>query len=266
MPVSETRPPHVLILGGTGEAAELAAALVGHLRGAARVTSSLAGRTEQPRPLAGAVRIGGFGGASGLAEYLRREAVDLLIDATHPFAAQISRNARAAADQTGTKRLILARPPWPRHPLDRWIEVDTVARAAQILPKLGRRAFLTVGPGELAPFREAAQMWLLVRMIDPPKVRLDLPAHELVIGRGPFTVAGEAALLRQHSIQVLVAKASGGPQTHAKIVAARELGLPVVMLRRPPIEPGERVDTIAGALAWIEAHLALAADWSRGAS
>jgi precorrin-6A/cobalt-precorrin-6A reductase len=242
---------HLLILGGTGEAAALARAALARHGGGLRITSSLAGRTERPGPLPGEVRIGGFGGAAGLAAYLTEHRVDRLIDATHPFAARISAAARQACDTTGVPRLMLRRPPWLRHPLDRWIEVADMAAAAAVVGQAGRRAMLTVGAGEVAAFAAAVGVRFVVRLVDPPRCRLPLRYHEIVLGRGPFSVVQERHLFERYAIDVLVAKASGGAATEAKIVAARALSLPVVMVRRPPPEPGAAVDTVAAALIWL---------------
>lgn len=242
---------HLLILGGTGEAAALAAAALARFGDAMTVTTALAGRTSSPGPIAGEVRIGGFGGAAGLADYLVQHGVDRLIDATHPFAAEISRSARFAAERTGVARLLLLRPPWRRHPLDRWIEVESLEAAALLVGRIGRRAWLTVGAGSIAPFAAASGVSFVVRLIEPPRETLPLAAHEVVLGRGPFSLAEERRMMQLHAIDVLVCKASGGAATEAKLVAARELGLPVVMVRRPPREPGPTVDTVDKALDWL---------------
>lgn len=241
----------LLILGGTAEAAALVRGALARLGDALEVTTSLAGRTERPAPLPGRIRIGGFGGPAGLVTYLTENRIDRLIDATHPFAARISAAARLACEAANVPRLLLLRPAWRRHPLDRWIEVDGMPGAAAIVGHMARRAWLTVGSGELACFAEATGVRFLVRLITLPPRPLPLRRYELVLGRGPFTVAGERHLLQRHAIDVLVTKASGGAATEAKIVAARELSLPVVMVRRPPAEPGEAVDTIAAALDWL---------------
>jgi precorrin-6A/cobalt-precorrin-6A reductase len=212
----------------------------------------LAGRTSQPGPIAGAVRIGGFGGADGLAVYLHEQRVDRLIDATHPFAATISRTARHAAARAGVPRLILWRPPWRRHPHDRWIDVDDVAAAAALVGRLGTCAWLTVGGASLAAFAEiAVKTRFVVRLIDPPPDTMPLRDAAVVLGRGPFTLAEERELIHHHAIDLLVCKASGGAATEAKLVAARERGLPVIMIRRPPREPGPAVATVAEALDWL---------------
>jgi precorrin-6A/cobalt-precorrin-6A reductase len=241
----------LLILGGTAEAAALAHAALARFGEGIDVTTSLAGRTERPSPLPGRLRIGGFGGAAGLAAYLTEHRVDRLIDATHPFAAQISTAARLACKAAAVPRLMLLRPPWRRHPRDHWIEVDDMAAAAAIVSRVGRHAFLTVGAGELASFAAVEEMRFVVRVIDPPRRPLPLRCCRVIVGRGPFSLAEERRRLEDHAIDVLVCKASGGAATKAKIVAARELGLPVIMIRRPPREPGEAVETVAAALDWL---------------
>jgi precorrin-6A/cobalt-precorrin-6A reductase len=254
---------HLLILGGTGEAASLAQQALHRFGEGLAVTTSLAGRTEHPAPLPGDVRIGGFGGPAGLAAYLREHAVDLLVDATHPFAAAVSAEAREAAELAGVPRLLVLRPMWRRHALDRWIEVADLAEAAAKVKLVGRRAWLTVGTRELAAFTPIHDVRFLVRMIDPPRQRLPLKFHQVVLGRGPFSLLEERHLIQRHAIDVLVAKASGGVATEAKIIAAREASLPVIMVRRPPAEPGETVPTVDGAIAWIEARLGAAAAAAR---
>jgi precorrin-6A/cobalt-precorrin-6A reductase len=246
--VSATR---LLILGGTGEAAALSRAALARFGEGIDVITALAGRTSRPGPIPGLVRIGGFGGAAGLAEYLLAQRIDRVIDATHPFAAEISTSARLACDKMQVPRLILARPPWRRHPLDRWVEVDSVEAAAQIVGRVGRRALLTVGAGEVAAFAPATAVRFLVRMIDPPREKLPLRFYEIVLGRGPFALAEERHLMQRHAIEVLVCKASGGAATEAKLAAARELSLPVIMVRRPPAERGLSVDTVEDALDWL---------------
>lgn len=235
----------VLILGGTGEAATLARAVAGRVD----VISSLAGRAGVP-DLPGRLRVGGFGGADGLAAYLRAEAIDRVIDATHPFAARISAHAATACAALGLPRLVLARPAWHREAGDRWIEVDSVAEAASRLPACGRRVFLTVGAGEVAGFAAVRGVWFLVRLLQAQA--LPLAESRVVIGRPPFTVEAEQALMRQHAVDVLVTKASGGDATFGKIAAARRLGLPVLMIRRPPLPPGDHVDSVAGAVRWLD--------------
>jgi len=252
--MAEAEPLHILILGGTGEGAALAEALFARFGKRVRVTSALAGRTGSPAPLAGEVRIGGFGGAEGLADYLREQAVDLVIDATHPFAAQISRNARLGCEAAGVPRLILERPPWQPHPLDRWIEALDAADAARLVGMIGRRALLTIGQGDLAAFAGIGHVRFLVRLIRAPAEPLPLCHYEIVTGRGPFSLGAEHHLMARNAIDVLVCKASGGAATEAKLVAARELSLKVIMIRRPPPEPGETVRTVEAAVDWVEAR------------
>jgi len=234
----------ILILGGTTEAASLARQLVGH-----DIITSLAGRTENPAALPGRVRVGGFGGVQGLAEYVRAEAIERVIDATHPFAARISANAAEACAAIGVPRLMLVRPAWPRRPDDLWHPVATMDEAARRLPELGRRAFLTVGIGEMGAFAIVAGVHCVVRLIAPQP--LPLSDYQVVAGKGPFDAAAELALLRQYRIDVVVTKESGGAATYGKIAAARELGLPVLMVSRPPVPEGEAVDSIKAAIRWI---------------
>ncbi len=245
--------PRLLILGGTGEAADLARAVAAALPGLDAITS-LAGRTAAPPMLPGQMRIGGFGGADGLLTFLRTEAIGLVADATHPFAARISAHAAAACAAAGLPRLVLRRPDWPRLPGDRWIEAADMAEAAARLPKLGRRAFLAVGRQDLAAFAAVKDMDLVVRLLtaeSPP-----LPGCTVVTGRGPFRVEDETALLAAHRVEVVVSKAAGGEATYAKIAAARRLGLPVLLIRRPPPPPGPTADDVPAAVAWIAATCA----------
>jgi precorrin-6A/cobalt-precorrin-6A reductase len=237
-----------LILGGTGEAAALAREAVARFGDRLRVTSSLAGRTKQPSPLAGDLRVGGFGGAAGLARYLADTGVAMVIDATHPFAATMSRHGREACDEAHVPRLTLTRPAWRRRAGDDWILVEDAAGAARALAAQGGRAFITIGVQDLGPFENLPGARCLVRLIETPGRSLPF---DLVTGRGPFTVAAEMRLLAERNIELLITKASGGAATRAKITAARRLGLPVIMIRRPPLEPGPKARTIAAALEWI---------------
>ncbi len=249
----ETRPRRILLLGGTGDSRALAERLAG--RDDVEVISSLAGRTEQPTPLPGALRIGGFGGVEALADFLAHEGIDLLVDATHPYAARITDNAAAACRRAGTPRLLVERPPWEKQPGDTWISVPDTEAAARALPGLAKRVFLAVGRGELEAFVGLTDIWFLVRTVDPPGDRLPLQHYEVVLGRGPFEPNGERALFLLHGIQALVTKNSGGEATYAKIAVARELGLPVVMIERPAHEDGETAHSVDEALQWIEARL-----------
>jgi precorrin-6A/cobalt-precorrin-6A reductase len=238
-------PIRVLILGGTSEALRLAEACAAIPE--LHTITSLAGRTRAPAAPSGAVRIGGFGGAVGLERYLREHAIDRLVDATHPFAARIGHNAAQACRAAGVPRLRLLRPPWQRRPGDRWTEVDSLAAAARRLP-LRARVFLSVGRSDLGAFAGLEQ-WFLVRTIEPAEPCL-ANAHWLA-ARGPFGLEDEVELLRAHAIEIVVTKASGGEATYAKLAAARQLGLPVIMVRRPPPPAGPVVDSVAAALAWL---------------
>ena len=253
----------MLILGGTGEAARLARRLAA-TRPALEVTTSLAGATRRPAAIAGRVRRGGFGGVEGLAAHLRAGPVGALVDATHPFAARMAAQAEAAARATGTARLKLLRPMWPRVEGDRWIEVGDSHEAARAVATLGAgRVFLTLGRRGLAAFGALKGVRFAVRTIEPAEPPLADAVR--IVGRGPFAVEDEMRLLRRHGIDCVVAKASGGRATRGKIDAARALGLPVVLLRRPPPPPGPVARDVEDALAWIDERLeAGRADYGRG--
>jgi precorrin-6A/cobalt-precorrin-6A reductase len=240
---------NVLVLGGTGEARRLAAALEG--RPGFTVTSSLAGRVAVPALPEGDVRIGGFGGVDGLVAWLRGRATDVVVDATHPFATRMTENAVAATAATGVPLLVLRRPGWREGPGDRWHRVPDAAAAAALLPSLGERVFLATGGGDLATYAGLDELWFLLRAVDPPAPPLPRH-HEVVLARGPFTADAERALLREHRIDVLVSRDSGGEMTAAKLVAAREVGLPVVLLDRPPAPAVPLVTTVAEAVRWLE--------------
>ncbi len=242
-------PGPVLVLGGTTEGRTLATELVA---AAVPVVSSLAGRVSAPRLPPGAVRVGGFGGSEGLAEYLADHRISAVVDATHPFAARITANANAACARTGTPLLVLRRAPWTAAERDRWTIVSSLPSAATELDRYDAdaRVLLTVGRQGVDAFALASQqLWL--RSVDPPDA--PLPARtELIRDRGPFTIDGELLLLRRLSIDVLVTKNSGGSMTAAKLAAARQLGLPVIVVARPPLPPGVRVvDDVPTALNWL---------------
>ena len=220
----------VLVLGGTSEARALAAELVG--QPGLRVISSLAGRVRDPVRPAGEVRIGGFGGAAGLADWARAEGVDAVVDATHPFAEKISAHAVAACAQAGLPLLRLARPGWQAQEGDDWRYAATLTDAAAMLPALGTRVFLTTGRQGLPIFADLDTLWFLIRCVDSPHG--PMPANcEVLLARGPYERDAELALMRRFAINVLVAKDSGGSLTAGKLAAARDLGIPVVMVRRP---------------------------------
>ncbi|MCX2966651.1 cobalt-precorrin-6A reductase [Gordonia sp. Z-3] len=259
----------VLLLGGTAEARSLAADL--HAAGIP-VVSSLAGRVRDPRLPVGPVRIGGFGGVEGLVGWLREHDVAAVVDATHPFARTMSEHAAGAAEQLGTPLLRLRRPAWQPSESDRWEQVADIGEAARAvadrtvahlagvdpsgMDSAGRRlrVLLTTGRQDVGVFADNADAWFLIRVVDPPTCPLP-PRHQIVRSRGPYDLSGELTLLRENSIDVLVTKNSGGDLTRAKLTAAAELGVPVVMVQRPP-EPalGTAVHTAAAAKEWI-AHL-----------
>jgi precorrin-6A/cobalt-precorrin-6A reductase len=245
----------VLVLGGTAEASALAAKLAE--RSGIDATLSLAGRTTNPRPSPLPMRTGGFGGAEGLARWLSEHQTDAVVDATHPFAAMMSRNAAQACTRLGVPLLALRRPPWRAQPGDRWIEVATMADAVPALGAAPRRVFLTIGRLELAPFAAAPQHFYLVRSIEPIGEALAVPHLRTLRARGPFDEAGERALLESEHIEVIVTKNSGGSATYAKIAAARALGLPVVVGARPEKPAVDHVASVAAALDWIEVQLRL---------
>jgi precorrin-6A/cobalt-precorrin-6A reductase len=237
----------VLLLGGTGEARQLAARLAA--RPGVEVISSLAGRTAAPAWPAGRTRVGGFGGPGELAAWLEAERIDAVVDATHPFAAAMTAAAVAATAQRGVPLVVLRRPGWAAGPGDDWRRVPSLAAAAAGLP--GQRVLLTVGRTGLDAFAADQQRWYLIRSVQAPEPPLPRRA-QLIQARGPFTVADELALMRGHAIDVVVTKDSGGDLTSAKLAAARELGLPVVMVDRPAVPDAVSVATVAAALAWLE--------------
>jgi precorrin-6A/cobalt-precorrin-6A reductase len=239
----------VLILGGTAEARGLAEELTADP--ALRVTSSLAGAVVRPRLPPGEVRVGGFGGPAGLARWLREHQVDAVIDATHPFAGTISFNAAVAAAEVHVPLLALRRPGWVAGPGDVWHSAGSLREAAELLPGLGKRVFLTTGRTGLAAFAGLEGLWFLARSVDAPQPPLP-PRTKVLLDRGPFTVEGESELLRRHCIDVLVTKDSGGPATAAKLTAARESRVPVVVIRRPPVPGGVAVvPDVHAAVAWL---------------
>jgi len=232
----------ILILGGTAEARALAQALAA--RAEYEATVSLAGRTAQPLPQAAPVRSGGFGGAEGLASYIRDARIDVLIDATHPFAAAISANAVRAAESANVKLLALRRPPWSKIAGDTWTEVESVEQAVSALGQARKRVFLALGRNELQPFTAAPQHSYLVRSVDPVDPPLAVPDAAYIAARGPFSENEDRALLARHNIEVIVAKNSGGEATYSKIAAARALHLPVIMLKRPALPDVDSVATV----------------------
>lgn len=235
----------VLLLGGTGEARRLAEVLAGEHD----VVSSLAGRTGEARLPVGEVRQGGFGGVAGLTAWLAEHGIEAVVDATHPFAATMTAHAVAACSALGLPLLVLRRAGWREQPGDRWHWAADAAGAAGLLPALGERVFLTIGRQGLADFAGTG-LWTLARCVDPPE---PVPTWcELMLDRGPYELDAELELLRARRIDVLVTKNSGGEMTAAKLTAARELGIPVVLIERPPLPAGVAVVESAGEVqAWL---------------
>lgn len=215
---------------------------------------SYAGRTAAPRAQPVPLRIGGFGGAEGLARYLRETGISRVVDATHPFAAQISRNAIAACAETATPLLALERPAWQPGPGDRWTPVPDADHAAALLAGPPQRVFLAIGRQTLPTFAGQPQHHYLLRLVDPPQ-SLPLPDCTVELARGPFDAASDRALLLRHDITLIVAKNAGGAGAEAKLTAARDLGLPVILIDRPPIPPRPVTASIDKALRWCHADL-----------
>ena len=243
--------PRVLILGGTGEGAQLAAHLAERVD--LTVISALAGRVSEPKLPKGLVRVGGFGGLDALATYLGNEEIKVVIDATHPFAAKISRNAEAACRRIGLPFIALLRPPWRMVAGDRWHEVPDFQSAAEFVDTKTGRVFLSIGRQELSSFSECSNAWFLIRAIEEPTEWLP-PHRRVLLQRGPFEFKDELQLLRDHSINRLVSKNSGGPATYTKIEAARSLDIPVVMISRPIKHTVQAVETVEDAIARLD-HL-----------
>jgi precorrin-6A/cobalt-precorrin-6A reductase len=230
-PAIAKRQRRILILGGTSEASQLAMRLTG--RTGLTVMSSLAGRVSQPNMPVGIVRIGGFGGVDGLTSYLAKERVDVVIDATHPFASKISRNAELACNASSVPLIPFERPPWQPQQGDRWFPVPDAQSAASLANRPDNRVFLSIGRQELDAFSECEDAWFLVRTIDEPQYKLPKNS-KLILQRGPFDLNEERQLLRNESISLIVSKNSGGAATYSKIQAARELHILVIMIDRPP--------------------------------
>ncbi len=240
---------NILILGGTTEATALAHALAE--RGE-RAVLSYAGRVESPRAQPIPVRTGGFGGAAGLADYLRANNITHLVDATHPFAAQMSGNAVAAAREAGVPLVALTRPAWQAVPGDRWQMVSSIPEAVQALAGQKRCVFLALGRMHLAEFAAQPQHHYVLRLVDPPVDRLPLPDRTVIVSRGPFTVEGDSALMREHRVDLVVCKNAGGDGASAKLTAARDLGIPVLMIDRPVLPPRKELHEVGEVLDWLD--------------
>jgi len=240
----------ILLLGGTTEASLLARALAQAGRDA---VFSYAGRTAAPVAQPLLTRIGGFGGVAGLVAYLRAQAITHVVDATHPFAAGMSRNAVAACTATGTPLIAFERAPWVAGPGDLWTRVPDVGAAVAALPEAPSRVFLAIGKQTLAPFAARPRHHYLLRLVDPPR-DLPLPDCAVVLARGPFDVAGDTALLTAHRIAHVVAKNAGGEGAAAKLAAARALHLPVILIDRPVVPARAVAGDVAAVLRWLDPH------------
>jgi len=236
-----------LILGGTADASLLAAEIA---RAGLDAVYSYGGRTRAPADQPLPTRIGGFGGVSGLADYIRREAITHVIDATHPFAAEMSRNAVAACMETDTPLIALERVAWTGMSDDNWIEVADVNAAVAALPEAPANVFLAIGRQHIAPFAGKPQHTYTLRFVDPPETSLPF-ATDVIVSRGPFTLHSELEMLRAREIAWIVARNSGGDGARAKIDAARRLGLPVVMILRPELPERRRVESVAEVMQWL---------------
>lgn len=238
----------ILLLGGTAEASGLARALAD---AGLDATYSYAGRTDRPAPQPLPTRVGGFGGASGLAQYLRAQRVTHVVDATHPFAARISRNAVDACAAAGVGLMALERAAWKATAGDDWRRVADVAGAVAALPDDPARVFLAIGRQNLTEFAARPQHRYLLRLVDAPLTPLPLPQTDIVIARGPFTVAGDADLLAHHGIQLIVAKNAGGTGARAKLDAARAAGLPVILIDRPELPARRVAGSVPQVMDWL---------------
>ncbi len=243
----------VLLLGGTTEAGQLARAFAG---AGVDAIYSYAGRTGQPVQQPVPYRVGGFGGIAGLVQWLEAERITHVVDATHPFAAQMSRHAVAACARLSLPLLGYERPAWEPQQGDRWTHVPDIAAAVAALPGVATRVFLAIGRQELAAFAAAPLHHYLLRLVDADPAPT-LPQTTIVIARGPFTTEGDLAVMRDHAIQMIVAKNAGGTGARAKLDAARLLGLPVILIDQPGT-PGGRATagTVAAVINWLGVHSA----------
>jgi len=237
----------ILLLGGTSDATQLAARLSAAGRDA---IFSYAGRVSTPTPQPLPTRIGGFGGIEGLEAYLRCERITHVVDATHSFAANMSRNAVAACTRAGVKLVALERSAWVAQPGDDWRPVADITEAIAALPERGARIFLATGRQNVADFARKPENFYLLRYIEPPKI-IPLPDYVGLAGRGPFTVEGDTAVMRAHRITHLVAKNAGGDAARAKLEAARALSIPVIMIERPAVPERLRLETPEAVMDWL---------------
>lgn len=244
----------LLVLGGTGDAIKFVQTLTQQCP-QLDITTSLAGRTSKPKNLIGNVRIGGFGGVNGLVNYLLQNSIDYLIDITHPCAGQISHNAFLACQVTKVPHLIFCRPQWHRQEGDQWIEVANLEQVPQAIPHSAKRIFITTGRQNLTPFVGLTNLWFLIRSVDLPEQTI--ANSKVILDRGPFSLAKEVELLNEYQIDTIVTKNSGGDATYAKILAARELQLPVIMVQRPPLPAAEIVTTLEEAIQTVLSYFGI---------
>ena len=238
-----------LILGGTTEASNLARALADRGDDA---LFSYAGRTAAPVAQPLPTRVGGFGGVAGLLAFIAQNHITRVIDATHPFAAQMSRNAHAASTQAGIPLAAFERAPWAETAADNWTHLPDIEAAAAALPQVSTRVFLAIGKQALPVFADLPQHHYLLRLVDQPNAPLPLPHTTVTLARGPFDVAGDIALLRDHGTKLIIAKNAGGTGAEAKLIAARELGLRVLMIQRPAVPPRTTFARLDDILAWLD--------------
>lgn len=251
-------PESLLILGGTGDARQLADKLVDTFGDNLRVITSLAGRTTSPRQPKGDIREGGFGGAEGLATYLQETQIDAIIDATHPYAAQISKHGIEASQSVGIPHVLLDRPAWVSEPDDKWTHVPDMTGAADAL-ETANTAMITTGIQNLDAFKHVHGPKMLVRLLEHPKTDLPIKDAKIVIGRPPYGLNDEVTLFKLLGVDTLVTKNAGGDATRAKIDAARALGLRVIMIDRPPMPHTKTVSSVDDAIAWLASELGLSA-------
>ncbi len=245
----------ILILGGTGEAAELAQRLTAEISDSTEIITSLAGRTKNPAALPGRVERGGFGGIQGLKTFIETEGIDLLIDATHPFAEVISNNGYVACADTNTRRMALVRPEWSLPPDAKWFEVDDFSAASAAVDATSKRCFLTIGIRGLESFSALKGVWFLTRLIEQPTKPLPLTNCKTIIARPPHTMESERQLINDHQIDCLVSKHAGGPATEAKILAALDANISIILIRRPKQLSGNWTESIEDCIAWIKERI-----------
>ncbi|MBQ4824681.1 cobalt-precorrin-6A reductase [Leisingera sp. HS039] len=238
----------ILLLGGTTEASALAKILA---EGGADAVFSYAGRTAKPVSQPLPTRVGGFGGVEGLSAYLKAESITQVVDATHPFAAQMSTNAVHACTAAGTRLCAFERPAWQAGEGDNWIHANSIDEAVNALPMAAARVFLAIGKQNLTQFAAKPQHHYLLRLVDAPEAPLPLTHATVEIARGPFDAAGDTALMQRHGITHVVAKNAGGAGAAAKLTAARDLGLPVIMIGRPQVPVRPIKGSVAEVMAWL---------------